>query len=301
MACAAVWQLLKYRGVADEYYVLTFAVVGLLLLVAYRFAVLEKLQVTGLARAAFQCGNALLSLAFVAGALLTLSELAAERASKDVLLGMLSALIAVSLLAVLLVHHQGWRRWYVATSVALAALVVLVLAVLGHLTRGQKLEIVSVVLGLLLLIVGHLGWYREQEGHSDLVSVALFFGSVLLALPLAVAVLWCRVYDPSFGTFHTLNELGMLAAGLLLLASGYMFQIKSTTLAGATLTVTYLVSLVLFIRLPQQLQTTAVYLMIGGGVFFAAGLLLSLYRDRLLHLPERIKRREGVFRVLSWR
>jgi hypothetical protein len=189
----------------------------------------------------------------------------------------------------------------VATSVALAALVVLVLAVLGHLTRGQKLEIVSVVLGLLLLIVGHLGWYREQEGHSDLVSVALFFGSVLLALPLAVAVLWCRVYDPSFGTFHTLNELGMLAAGLLLLASGYMFQIKSTTLAGATLTVTYLVSLVLFIRLPQQLQTTAVYLMIGGGVFFAAGLLLSLYRDRLLHLPERIKRREGVFRVLSWR
>ena len=175
------------------------------------------------------------------------------------------------------------------------------LAVLGHLTVGQKLEIVSVVLGLLLLTVGHLGWYREQEGHSDLVSVALFFGSVLLALPLAVAVLWCRVYDPSFGTFHTLNELGMLAAGLLLLASGYMFQIKSTTLAGATLTVTYLVSLVLFIRLPQQLQTTAVYLMIGGGLFFGVGLLLSLYRDRLLALPGRIKRREGIFRILNWR
>jgi hypothetical protein len=36
-------------------------------------------------------------------------------------------------------------------------------------------------------------------------------------------------------------------------------------------------------------------------VFFGAGLLLSLYRDRLLALPEWIKRREGVFRVLTWR
>jgi hypothetical protein len=57
----------------------------------------------------------------------------------------------------------------------------------------------------------------------------------------------------------------------------------------------------LFLRLPEKLQTTAVYIMVGGGVFFTAGLLLSLYRDRLLALPERIKRREGVFRVLTWR
>ncbi|HZY90985.1 MAG TPA: hypothetical protein VFE78_39550, partial [Gemmataceae bacterium] len=129
MACAAVWQLLKYQGVADEYYVVTFAVVGLLLLVGYRFAVLEKLRGTALARAAFQCGNALLSLAFVAGALLTLSELVTEQASKDVLLGLLGMLLGISLLAVLLVRHQGWRRWYVATSVGMATLVVLVLAV----------------------------------------------------------------------------------------------------------------------------------------------------------------------------
>ncbi len=301
MACAAVWQVLKFYAVADEYYVLTFAAVGLALLVAYRFALLERLQGSGLARAAFGCANALLSLAFVAGALLTLAELVTESASKDVLLGMLFALIAASVLAVLLVRHGGWRRWYVASAVGLTALVVLVLAVLGHLTAGQKLEVVSVALGLLLLVTGHLGWYREQEDHSDLVSVALAFGSVLLTLPLAVAVLWCRLYDPSFGTFHTLNEMGALAAGLVLLASGFSFRIRSTTLAGAFLTAAYLVGLVLFLRLPQQLQTTAVYLMIGGGVFFGAGLVLSLYRDRLLHLPDRIKRREGVFRVLSWR
>ncbi len=40
---------------------------------------------------------------------------------------------------------------------------------------------------------------------------------------------------------------------------------------------------------------------IGGGTIFATGILLSIYRDRLLMLPEQVKRREGIFRVLSWR
>ncbi|HWG43009.1 MAG TPA: hypothetical protein VN688_09500 [Gemmataceae bacterium] len=300
-ACAAVWQLLKYGGVAEEYYILTFAVVGLLLLIAYRFAVLENMNLAGMARAAFHCGNALLSLAFVAGALMVLSELVGGTAGKTVLIRLLFSLIVISLLAVALVRQEGWRRWYVAASVTNAALVVLVLAVLGTLTMPQKLEIVCVVIGLLLLVVGHLGWFREQDRQNDLVSVSLFFGSLLVAMPLAVAVLYCRYAQPNFDTFHTINEVGMLAAGLLLLATGFMCQIKSTTMSGAILLALYLVSLVLFLRVPEKLQTTAVYIMVGGGLFFAVGLVLSLYRDRLLTLPERIKRREGVFRVLTWR
>ena len=39
----------------------------------------------------------------------------------------------------------------------------------------------------------------------------------------------------------------------------------------------------------------------GGGLLFAIGLGLSLYRDRLLALPDKIKRREGIFKILSWR
>ena len=67
-AAASVWQLLMYAGVvADEYYIGAFAVLGLLLLVAYRFAALEKAPAAGLGRAAFQSGNALLSLAAVSG------------------------------------------------------------------------------------------------------------------------------------------------------------------------------------------------------------------------------------------
>ncbi len=299
-ASAAVWQLLKYNNVAEEYYILTFALVGLALLIAYRFAVMEKTGVAGLAGAAYQCGNALVSLAFVAGALLTLSELVQKTAQRGVLVSLLLALAAIALVAVALVRQEGWRRWYVAMAVTHAALTVLVLAVLSRLTLGERLEIVSVVAGLLLLVVGHLGWYREQEGQSDLVSVTLFFGSLLVALPLTIATVTCRA-QLEFDTFHTVNEVGMLAAGLVLLAAGYICRIRSTTLAGAFLMAIYLVTLLLYVRLPEKLQNVAVYIMVGGGLFFGIGLLLSLYRDRLLQLPDRIKRREGVFRVLSWR
>jgi hypothetical protein len=305
-ACAAVWQVLTYAGFQQEFYILTFAVVGLLLLVGYRFAVLERTRAAGLAGAAFQCGNALLSLAFVAAALLTLGEVVGgQETQRGVLLSLLSSLSVIGLVSVGLVRQEGWRRWYVATTITQVALIVLVLAVFSRLTPWQRLEVVCVVIGLLLLVAGHLGWYREQEQHSDLVSVSLFFGSVLVALPLTIATVACRIQSSAPGytidTFHTVNEVGMLVAALALLATGFMCQIKSTTLAGSFLTAAYLVTLLLYLRIPERLQTTAVYIMVGGGLFFAAGLLLSLYRDRLLRLPERIKRREGVFRVLTWR
>jgi len=34
---------------------------------------------------------------------------------------------------------------------------------------------------------------------------------------------------------------------------------------------------------------------------FALGIMLSMYREKLLQLPERIAKREGVFRMLNWR
>ena len=57
MACGAVWQLLTYLGVPAEFYTLAFALVGLGLLVVYRFALLKHFAAGPLAGAAFQSGN----------------------------------------------------------------------------------------------------------------------------------------------------------------------------------------------------------------------------------------------------
>ena len=318
-AFLAMWQLFNYLAISHEWYTLAFALVGLVLLCLYRFAVLEPFG-GGLAEASFQCANAMLLLAFTAAALITGVDLLRHldevsrgtydllSASKWLLVGMLLTMVLTSVLAVALVRHQEWRRVYVAASVVNAALVVLVLVTLGGLEWYKKLEIVTLAIGVLLLGVGYVGWYREQEQNNDLVSVSLLLGSLLVAATFSIAVVsgrWSQHFDtPEHVTFHVLNEIGMLVFGLLLLASGYACQLKAPTLWGAFMMVVYMLSLVLFMRLPEwaeRLNTTAVYIMIGGAAFFVTGLFLSIYRDRLLALPERFKRREGVFRVLSWR
>src|SRR5205085_2897832 len=100
-----------------------------------------------------------------------------------------------------------------------------------------------VVVGVLLLVLGHWGWYREQAPdlarQSELTSLGLFFGSLLTALPLAIAVLAYRTDHQ----FSAPNELGMLAAGVILLGTGFMFQLRSTTLSGGLLLGLYLVTL----------------------------------------------------------
>ena len=154
-----------------------------------------------------------------------------------------------------------------------------------------------------MLLAAHIGWYREQERQDDMVSLGLVFGSLLVALPVTVVVLGKRLGLTTEATtpFYTWNEIGMLGIGLLLLSTGFVFQLRATTFVGGVMMALFLLSLLCYIRLPDKLQSLAVYIMIGGGVFFGVGLLLAVYRDRLLTLPDRIKRREGIFKVLSWR
>ncbi len=301
-AALAVWQLFQYWRVAPEYYTFTFAVAGLLLLIGYRLAVWERAK---LAEPAFQTANALMSLSFVAAALLAICRMAARLESFAAsappidwsLVFLLGGLTLISLLAAWIVRHAGWRRWYTATAIAEAALMLLAIHMLNHLNRWQELEIFAVAVGIGLLAIGHVGWYREHEKHDETVSFNLGCGSLLVAVPLAVAVLYHR----GVPEFSAANELGMLAAGVLLLATGFMFQIRSTTLGGVTLLAIYLLTLVLYINMLENVQTAAIWMTIGGAVIFGAGILLSIYRDRLLTLPEQVKRREGIFRVLGWR
>ncbi len=294
-ACGAGWQLLQYGQVGAEYYSLTFAIIGVLLLIAYRATLRER---TGIAQAAFQCANALMSLSVVAAALLTLSRMAGPFQKVHWSLpALLCGLALLSLFAARLVNDASWRRWYLVMAIVEVALMFIAIHILSQLTIPQKLEVFSVAVGLALLAIGHVGWHREHESQEDLVSFSLFFGSMLIGVPLTLALLYHR-FQPHFSP---VDEFGMLFTAILLLATGFALQLRSTTITGATMLVTYLMSLLLFVNMLESVQKAAIWLTIGGGVIFCTGLLLSIYRDRLLMLPEQVKRREGVFRVLTWR
>lgn len=44
-----------------------------------------------------------------------------------------------------------------------------------------------------------------------------------------------------------------------------------------------------------------VYLAVGGAVIFLIGVLLSVYRDRLLQLADKMAKRESIFTIMNWR
>ena len=301
MACGSMWQLMTYCGFSADAYLLTFAGIGLLLLIAYRFSVLEQTAAAPLAEAAFKAANSLLSQAFVSAAFRGLARLASDAMTSSAkvqwsFVGFSVTMLVIAMLAVVIVKVASWRRWYVVQVVAQGALTLLALHKLIDLSPWQQVELFSVIVGLLLLGVGHLGWYREQDRESELVSTSLFFGSLLAAVPLAIATLVDR-WD---NQFLIVNEAGFLFVSLLLLGSGVVFRLKCTTLVGGVSTALYFITLVMFIKF-GRLSTVATLITVGGTTLFGTGLILAFFRDRLLALPERIKNREGIFKVMNWR
>ena len=301
MACGSLWQLMTYFGFSADAYLLTFAGIGLLLLIAYRFSMLEQTAAAPLSEAAFKAANSLLSVAFVSSVFRGLGRLTSDAMSATEkvqwgFVGFSLTMLVIAILAVVIVKVAGWRRWYVVQVVAQGALTLLALHKLIDLSPWQQVELFSVIVGLLLLAVGHFGWYREQDRESDMVSMSLFFGSLLAAVPLAIAT-WI---DRGHGKFLIVNEAGFLFVSIVLLGSGLVFRLKSTTVVGSLSTALYFLTLLMFIPW-GSLNTVATLITVGGGTIFGAGLALAFFRDRLLALPDRIKNREGIFKVLNWR
>jgi len=302
MASGTLWQVLTYFGVSTDTYILAFALIGLLLLFAYRFSLWEQTGAAALAGAAFQGANTLLSLAFVSSVFRGLSRLVSAspgQGSHEVLwgfVGFCATMFVIAMLAVATIRVAAWRRWYMVMLVAEGAVTLLALHKIIDLDPWQQMELFSVLAGLLLLIVGHIGWYREQDRHSDTVSMSLSFGSLLASFPLAIAT-WI---DRGQGQFLIINEIGFLLISVLLLGSGAVFRLRATTLVGAAMTALYFATLLIFVPW-GRLNAVAWLLLIGGGVVFGAGSILAFFRDRLLAMPERIRSREGVFKVFNWR
>jgi hypothetical protein len=273
--------------VSSVVYPLTFAATGLALLAAGRG---RRLGVV-LSRS----GNLVMVLSGLAGALLTLSHLAKGPAEvRADLTGMLLALALGSLVAIGLVRRSGWRSVHVVAVFANVLLAVLVLMV--QLGPWQQLEVTAATLGVGLVVLGLVGWQRGDSRYDDLVRFSLFLGSGLVALPLTVAVLTYR----TLGVFHWPDELALLTAGVVLFGIGFVGQLKAPTLAGVFQLLLYVMTLLIYLPWSQW-NLAAIFLMVGGGGLFTLGLVLSVFRDRLRQLPDQIKQRAGVFRVLSWR
>ena len=172
------------------------------------------------------------------------------------------------------------------------------------LSAFQRIEMIVAAVGAALLAFGHFAWREEMAKDTDkrdgTVDLNLWLGSFLTTAPLLVGLLVVRGFGGS-ATWVALHEGGVLLVGLLLLGSGLLCRLRATTLAGVFTTAVYLVSLVALIDVPDRLQNVAVYLMVGGGALFGGAVLLSVYRDRLLAIPDRVREGEGVFAVLKWR
>ena len=148
------------------------------------------------------------------------------------------------------------------------------------------------------MAAGYYGWYREdKERSSDLVSLALLFGSLAVVVPLFVATLVHR-----FGLeISHVDELGLVFGSVALLGSGILCRVRSTTIVGDGPTRLRPGGRGVHAPLPRTADPRRHLPHHGGGLLFGTGLVLSIYRDRLLPLPDKIKRREGVFRVFGWR
>lgn len=307
-ACGAIWQFLGYFGVPAVWNELLFAVLGLsILFVARALGITEETRYDDEGRAMlvpqgagltlFQSGNAILSTALLIAFLKGLSELAV-RSAGWLDFGVLLLTIAAAAAAMAVVPVHTWKRWYGTAAAALAGVSLLQLNVLFDLSGWRKLEILTVVIGLATLAASHLGRFREEgTREDDSVTAGLWFGSLLAAIPLFLAVCYFRFVatGPSLR-----DEIALVTITVLMLVTGCGWRIRATTLLGGAALVVYLVILIGSIVYHPQVAI-GVYLFIGGGLIFALGVLLSIYRERILAIPDRIAKKEGLFQVIGWR
>lgn len=245
-------------------------------------------------------------LAALAGGLLAGNRLLAGEADWS-FVGMVGVQAVIGVAAAMMTRTHEGRYGLIAVTVLQLVVAGLTVNAISVLSFPQRLELLSVAVGTCLLVIGHLGWRREtadglpeSETRGTFVDANLWLGSLLATVPLTLGLLFTRGAGGD-AWWIMLHEIGVLTIGLTLVGSGVLCRLRATTLAGVGALTVYLVSLIALVDLPDQLQNVAVYLMAGGGVLFGGAVLLSVYRDRILAIPDRIRDGQGVFAVLKWR
>jgi hypothetical protein len=295
--CGLTWQLLLALGVTQYVFLYATLLVGVVAMLVSLFAS----EASPIKTIGQWTSRICLSYGGVATMLLGLARLLTGE-SHWAVVGLLAAYLGATAVAAWLASEPKWRQHFAIVSSLQLVLLLFTIGALSTLSFVQRLELLISAAGLFLFAAGMAGWRREGETRDPIVSYNLAFGSFLSVVPLLFGLICQRLgwgwNDWVWIMFH---ELGVLVLGLALLGIGVLCRIRWSTLTGAASLAIYVLSLVLLVRLPDQLQTTAIYMMVGGGVFFATAVLLSIYRDRLLALPRKVKSGEGVFEVLTWR
>jgi hypothetical protein len=307
-ACGSLWQLMGYHGIDPAYFTTVYAALGLAILGAGRIRIAvpktsaqpddaDQEKLCGLGAAACQWGNGILCIALLAAFMQGLFDMA-RHGIDWTNIGALALTIGTGALAAVVSPTGNWRRFFGVASTSLGVVWLLQLNMLIDLTAWQKVEVVSVVLGVITLIGSHLAAFREPDDvREDSVSMGLGLGSMLAVVPLVIAVLHHRWVGagPSL-----VDELALLTVTVLMTVTGIGWQFKSTTMWGGSALVLYLVVLVSSLAYHPQVAV-GVYLAAGGAGLFLLGIALSVYREKLLELPQQVVQRKGLFRILGWR
>ena len=292
----AIWTGLDRFELSAEHQTTAFAVVGVGVLVAGRMADAIR-PGRAIGSGLIPCGNAIVTVSLISMFVQGVMQLSASPQEWPNTVGMISC-CANAVVAGLLNKQSGWKRWYLVAAVALASLTGTTMALRSTLSVYRKIEIGSVVVGAFLVIQGYIGRFREQRNaNTEMWMEALWIGSLMVSIPLLIAAGYNRMDGVES---QMLDEIAIVAASLLLLTTGVGWQVKATTFFGGGTLATYLLMIVGVLAYRPNLAAGA-YLAIGGGVLFVLGIMLSVYRERLLRLPESIANREGMFKILDWR
>ena len=313
-ACMSVWQVMQYFELSASLFAIIFAALGLATIVWARKTGLNETAIydaSGQSRKVIRgrgltllfAGHGVFSIALVVAFISSMARLSAV-GLKDATVSMtdwssMILIIVFSGIAAAIALQEHWKRIYYTAAISMVIVLALTINFAIDLSIWRKLEIVLVAIGLICLAVSYIGRFRERDESKkdENVTSGLWTGSFLAAMPLMITVFH---HWGTSGGYAFYDEIALITICLLMLVTGVVWQVKASTLfGGGTLSIYLLVLIVSLVYRPQV--AIGIYLAAGGGVLFLIGLLLSIFRDRLSALPDKIKNREGVFRVISWR
>jgi hypothetical protein len=304
---AAAWQVVDRWALAVEYQTLVFAGIGCgLIVIARALGMLvakpkatdsAESRVPTLAGGIAEFGHVTLSLSLIAVFLQGVGQLASDLYVWPNL-PVLGGAFAMALIAAAASTTAAYRRWYLVASIWLVGLVGGSIALRSTLSIWRKLELFCLIVGGALTALGYVQRFRERNAQDqEATSSLLWLGSILVCLPMLFATMVPRLDGAAL---VIADELVLIIASLLLLITGAGWQVKSTTLLGGSTLSIYLLMVIGGLAY-QPNVAVGIYLAVGGGTIFVLGILLSIYRERLLRLPAQIANREGLFQVLDWR